>query len=192
MPTSKRRSSADGPALALRPMATGDLALVEAWLRQPEVARWYLTGSSAADELDDLRRCIEGLERAETLVVLEDASPIGWCQWYSCDDYPEHAAGVGAEPGDVGIDYAIGDPSRHGTGVGTALVAALVAHVRRLRPGGGLIADPEAANTASRRVLEKNGFALIAERPVDSESTDAPMAIYRLPPPTKHDLETRP
>lgn len=173
-------------------MGIHDLALVDAWLHHPEVARWYLTGSSAADELDDLRRCIEGLERAEALVVLEDGSPIGWCQWYACADYPEHAAGVGAEPGDVGIDYAIGDPSRHGTGLGTALVAELVAHVRRLRPGAGLIADPESANTASRRVLEKNGFALVGERPVESEPTDAPMALYRLAPPTGRDLPTSP
>jgi RimJ/RimL family protein N-acetyltransferase len=44
------------------------------------------------------------------------------------------------------------------------------------------LADPDAANTASRRVLEKNGFRLVAVKPVATEATDAPMAIYRLPP----------
>lgn len=168
-------------------MAVDDLALVAAWLCAPSIARWYLTGSSAADELDDLRRCIAGVEHAQALVALEDGRPIGWCQWYACADYPDHAAGVGADPADVGIDYAIGDQSRHGAGVGTALVAALVDHVRRHRPGAGVIADPEATNTASRRVLEKNGFVLVAERPVESEPTDAPMAIYRLQPPSPND-----
>jgi hypothetical protein len=33
---------------------------------------------------------------------------------------------------------------------------------------------------ASRRVLEKNGFELVAVRPVATEPTDASMAIYRL------------
>ena len=33
---------------------------------------------------------------------------------------------------------------------------------------------------ASRRVLEKNGFHLVAVRPVATEASDAPMAIYRL------------
>jgi RimJ/RimL family protein N-acetyltransferase len=45
-----------------------------------------------------------------------------------------------------------------------------------------VIADPEASNTASRRVLEKNGFRLLDERSLASEPTAAPMAIYRLAP----------
>jgi RimJ/RimL family protein N-acetyltransferase len=44
------------------------------------------------------------------------------------------------------------------------------------------MADPEAANMASRRVLEKNGFDLVAVKTMDVEPTDDPMAIYRLPP----------
>lgn len=61
-------------------------------------------------------------------------------------------------------------------------VAALVRLVRSAHPGAGIVADPEAANVASRRVLEKNGFELLAERPVASEPTGAVMAVYRLPP----------
>jgi RimJ/RimL family protein N-acetyltransferase len=44
------------------------------------------------------------------------------------------------------------------------------------------MSDPDAGNVASRRVLEKNGFRLVDVRPVASEPTDDPMAIYRLPP----------
>jgi aminoglycoside 6'-N-acetyltransferase len=170
--------------LTLRRMGAADLGLVEAWLRDPEVARWYLTGSSLEDELDDLRQSIAGDDPAEVLIVADPSGPIGWCQWYLCDDNPEHAAGVGASPGDAGIDYAIGEPGRRGRGVGTALIAALVAHTRHRHPDAGIVADPEASNVASRRVLEKNGFQLLAERPVASEPTPAPMAIYRLPPRT--------
>lgn len=43
-----------------------------------------------------------------------------------------------------------------------------------------MIVDPDAENTASRRVLEKNGFLLIDVRPVATEPNDNPMAIYRL------------
>ncbi len=66
--------------------------------------------------------------------------------------------------------------------MGTALIGVLVAHIRKRHPGAGLIADPEAANLASRRALEKNGFVLQGERVVATERTDAPMAVYRLPP----------
>ena len=86
-----------------------------------------------------------------------------------------------ALPGEAGIDYAIGDPAQISRGVGTELIAALVAEVRRHHPGAGILADPDARNAASRRVLEKNGFGLVAVRPVASEPTGDPMAIYRLP-----------
>ncbi len=114
------------------------------------------------------------------LIVLHDGQPIGWCQWYLCDVDPEWAAEIGAEPGECGIDYAIGEPGRVGDGVGTELVAALVTLVRDARPGCGIVADPDAQNPASRRVLEKNGFKLVTVKAIDAEPTDDPMAIYRL------------
>lgn len=168
--------------LTLEPMRTTDLDLVTAWLNAPEVGRWYLVGSTIAKEIDELHRCIVDIEPTTVLLVLERGKPIGWCQWYLCRDYPDHAREVGAEPDDTGIDYAIGDPARHGEGVGTALIATLVTHIRQRHPRAGVIADPEASNTASRRVLEKNGFRLLDERSLTSEPTAAPMAIYRLPP----------
>lgn len=163
-------------------MAPADLPLVAAWLVRPHVARWFLAASSLEHEVDELRRCVAGEDPTRALMVEEDGRPIGWCQWYGVDDFPAHAEGVGAAPGDVGIDYAIGEPDRTGAGVGTALVAGVVALVGEARPGAGVVADPEAANTASRRVLEKNGFALVSVGPVASETTDAPMAVYRRPP----------
>jgi aminoglycoside 6'-N-acetyltransferase len=165
-------------------MTMADLDLVEAWLREPHVAKWYLAGSTIEEELCDLRECLAGDDPTEALLVLEYGRPVGWCQWYLCNEYPDHAVGIGAEPDDVGIDFAIGDPTRTGQGLGTALIAALVSHVRQRHPRAGVIADSEASNSASRRVLEKNGFQLLAERPVASEPTRSAMAIYRLPPPS--------
>lgn len=116
------------------------------------------------------------------VVALVAGRPAGWCQWYRCEDYPDHAEGVGSAPGDAGIDYALGDPSCLGRGLGTRLVAAAVGEARRDLGPVGVVADPEAANAASRRVLEKNGFRLLAVRPVASERLASPMALYRLAP----------
>lgn len=160
-------------------MQRSDLMLVERWLGEAHVARWYLAGSTVDQELDDLRRCVAGTEPTHVLLVVEDGRPVGWCQWYRRDDYPEHAAGVGAEPGDVGIDYAIGEPDRVGRGVGTELVQALVDAVAADLPLAGIVADPDASNLASRRVLEKAGFILVQEGPIPSEPTTTVMAVYR-------------
>jgi aminoglycoside 6'-N-acetyltransferase len=165
----------------LRPMQLGDLALVEGWLEEPHVARWFLVGSSAPAELEDIRRSVTGDQDVHMLVVLHNDEPIGWCQWYPCSVDPAWAADMGAAPDDVGVDYAIGDPARVGGGVGTELIGALVRLLRATRPESGIVADPDADNLASRRVLERNGFELVAVRSMDSEPTDDPMAIYRLP-----------
>lgn len=168
--------------LKLRSMGSADLDLVETWLHDPEVARWFLVGSTIEAEVEELRQCVTGEMPTEALIVAEQNEPIGWCQWYLCREYPEHEKEVGARPDDIGIDYAIGDPSRRNRGVGTALIAELVTYVRRRQPRSGIIADPEAANAASRKVLEKNGFELLGVRLVASEPTGAPMAVYRLRP----------
>lgn len=162
-------------------MRLGDLGVVERWLAEPHVARWYLAGSSLERELDDIRSSVTGAQPVHLLMALDDDRPIGWGQWYLCGDNPEWADEIGARPGDVGVDYAIGEPASVGRGLGTTLVAALVGLVRAERPGCGVVADPEAHNVASRRVLEKNGFELVAEKAMVCEPTDDPMAIYRLP-----------
>jgi GNAT superfamily N-acetyltransferase len=131
-----------------------------------------------AEPAPDATRLLMILERSEHQPEL--AVRIGWCQWYPYDAYPEDADAIGAQAGDRGIDYAIGDPDATGRGLGTALIAALVDEVRRHHPGCGVIAGPDASNVASRRVLERNGFSLLGVRAVITEPTDDPVAVYRL------------
>lgn len=180
------------PVLRLQPLQTAHLDLVAGWLGQPHVARWYTAGSSPAAELAECRRALSDSDPTTVLLIGETGPgsgrpgepprPIGWCQWYECRSYPDWATAIGAEQADIGIDYAIGEPDRIGRGLGTALISALVARVRVRHPAAGFVADPDARNLGSRRVLEKNGFQLLAVHPVSGEATADPMAIYRLPP----------
>ena len=166
----------------LRTMEVSDLPLVARWLAAPHVARWWLAGSSVERELDDLRLSVTGSQPVHALLVVDNEEPVGWCQWYLCADEPAWAADVGAAPGDVGIDYAIGEATQVGRGMGTELVAGLVARVRTIHPGCGVIADPDERNVPSRRVLEKNGFDLVRVAALPSEPTESPVAVYRLAP----------
>jgi aminoglycoside 6'-N-acetyltransferase len=164
-------------------MAEEDLPAIEAWLRLPHVARWWTPDTTAEEEIAKYRQRIsrDRLSAAIMLTLIHGGDPIGWCQWYRWADHPAEAAAMGARKGEAGIDYAIGDPAWIGRGAGTELIAALVAEVRRQYPDAGLLVGPDASNAASRRVLEKNGFELVAVRPVATEPSDAPIAIYRLP-----------
>ncbi len=170
------------PLVTLRPMALADLAKVGAWLRAPHVARWWTPESTAERALEELRlRLVEGAGSATKLcMVLIDGEPAGWCQWYRWGDYPDEAKAMDVRDDEVGADYAIGVTGLLGRGFGTAMIAALVAEVRRHHPGAGLVIAPEAANIPSRRILEKNGFRLESVRALATEPHDRPMAVYRL------------
>jgi aminoglycoside 6'-N-acetyltransferase len=163
--------------IELRPMTEADLPLVRRWLHQPHVARWWLQ-----DETDSYRRLLAGEDRGTHLLMVVERghAAVGWSQWYRWDDTPDEARELGTDPDDIGFDYAIGDPGATGRGLGTQMIAALVKHVRQHHPGCGILVEPEAANAASRRVLERNGFELIEIRALAFEPNDQPMAIYRL------------
>ena len=169
--------------LSLRPMAEEDLPSIDGWLRQPHVARWWTPDTTAEAELAQYRLRIgpDALTDTIMLIVLQDGRPIGWCQWYRWADYPDEQTAIGALDGEAGMDYAIGEPAWVGRGTGTELIAVLVTEIRRQHPGAGVLVGPDATNIASRRVLEKNGFELVEIRPVATEPSDAPIAIYRLP-----------
>jgi aminoglycoside 6'-N-acetyltransferase len=169
--------------IEVRPMTEADLPLVAGWLREPDVARWWLQDETEQAQLQEYADRLAGRGDAATtllIVVQRGHGPVGWCQWYRWDDYPDEARELQANPGEVGLDYALGESGATGRGLGTAMIAALVQEVRSHHPGCGVLVEPEAANAASRRVLERNGFELVDVRPLAFEPNDRPMAIYRL------------
>ena len=163
-------------------MTEADLPTVAGWLAEPHVARWWTPDTTAEAQLDKYRERIKTAGATTMLMASDQDRPVGWGQWYRWDDYPSAAQAMQASDGEAGIDYAIGDPTAVGHGLGTDLVAALVHEVRRCTGPVGLLVAPDATNMASRRVLEKNAFELVAIRLVASELSQAPMAIDRLAP----------
>lgn len=163
-------------------MQLADLPVVEAWLRESHVARWWTRDTTAEAQLSEYQQRVIAPTRTRMLIVALDERVIGWSQWYRWEDYPAEARAMDAAAGEVGLDYAIGAPDAIGRGLGTALVRALVSEVRRQFPDAGFLVAPASDHAASRRVLEKNGFRLVAVRAVATEPHGDPMAIYRLLP----------
>ncbi len=79
----------------------------------------------------------------------------------------------------IGIDYLIGEPDLVGGGIGTRVIGEFVKRAWDRFPGAvGVLADPQPTNTASCRVLEKNGFRAVFEGRLGNDPVDS--RVYRL------------
>ena len=168
--------------ILLRPMTAADLPLMCRWLDQPHVHRWWHDSAEPAAVSAAYLPCIDGAEPSHPLIVELPSGPVGFVQWYRWADYPDYGGQLDAAPDEAGFDYLIGEEGWCGQGLGTRLIAELMQWIRDRDPDvGGYLVDPEETNTASRRVLEKNGLQLVAVKQVIDPGTapTGPSAIYR-------------
>jgi aminoglycoside 6'-N-acetyltransferase len=136
-----------------RPLVRADLMLLADWHAAPHVSRWWTTAADLETEY------LTGADGTKRFVVQLDGRPTGLVQLYSLADSPEYASLVGAEPGEVGIDYLLGDAADVGRGVGPAMLAAfLEKFVTTNANVTGVRVDVAEANRRSWRTLEKLGF----------------------------------
>lgn len=167
--------------IGLRPFGREDLPLLASWLENEHVARWWRREDTSLAALEAYYgQAIDGTDPTVLYLVLADAVPVGFVETYRHADHPDWDRTVGI-PGVAGIDYLIGEAERCGKGLGTAVIAALCERVFALFPDvDGIVSAPQAANIASRRVLEKNGFRLLGVRELDSDdpSDEGPSAVY--------------
>lgn len=125
------------PALA-RAVLAGDLSGVSAGRGWPH-----------ADTADALRPVASGPEDAEgTFLVVVSGEVVGDCGWYG----PPSG-------GEVEIGYGLAAPYR-GRGLGGAAVDLLLTWVTAQEGVRRVVAETDATNTPSRRLLERLGFTL--------------------------------
>ena len=131
---------------------TRDFALLEVWLSQPHVSRWW---GDPVETLETLRQ-----ESADTqaLIVFEGRA-VGFICWQMPSRQELLDAGLDDLPPDlVDIDLMLGNPEALGLGVGPAALHELLG---RLRGAGVSLAGlaSAVANTRAVRAFEKAGFS---------------------------------
>lgn len=149
------------PRLALVALTPAGLALVRAGVRAllPDDVAWAPDYPTGGDVL------LAGLALGPGPLATADA-PWGLLQVRLTEDSDDAAAvgGIGFKSSPAGGEAEIGyglAPSVHGRGLATEAVGAMLAVARRhdLRR---VTAQTAIGNDASRRVLEKNGFEVVA------------------------------
>ncbi|MEP7206614.1 MAG: GNAT family N-acetyltransferase [Casimicrobiaceae bacterium] len=128
---------------------------------------------AGAQAIDGLPIVPGALAPAFILVTAADAlragkPPLWHSPWLCVADSPERAVGTAGfkgppTSGRVELGYGIAASCRR-QGFATAAVRCLVELVRRERAVTEVLAETAFANPASRRVVEKAGFALVGQR----------------------------
>ncbi len=177
--------------LTWRPLAADDLPLLQRWLREPLVARWWNHDTSDEAIERDFGPSIRGEEPGEDLVVSLNGTPVGLVQRSKIAAYPaeleefEHVMEV--PDGAVELDYLIGEAELRGTGLGPRVIAALVADTwAKHADVPTILICVVAGNRASWRAAEKAGLTRIAEAEMEPDNPiDQPLHyVYRVDRPS--------
>lgn len=166
-------------SITFRPLSRSDFPLLERWLKEPHVLRWWREPLEGAELEAKYGPRIDGIEPTFVFVIDCDGRPVGWIQWYRWADYQRHARRIGAALSDAGIDLAIGAPEMIGRGLGPFVIRTFLDQVVFVDPSvTAVVSDPEASNVRSRRAFEKAGFGSGAAVVLDGERE--PRVIVRL------------
>ena len=158
-------------AYAMRPATAADLPRLAAWLRAPEVRRWW---GDPQRELALLTADLDNPAMTQ-LIGCCDGRPVGYLQHYPVRAWPQ-ACFAHLPDGTRAIDMFLGEAAMLGRGCGSALLGRLA---RRLaREGAPLIAiDPDPDNARAIRAYEKAGFHI--DRRVETEEGPALLMLYQ-------------
>lgn len=173
--------------LRFRRTTRADLPLLQRWLRQPYVARYWAHETDDAAIERDFAGSIDGTDPSEDFVVELDRAPIGFIQRCRIHDYPEGhdeliaLADVPAEAWT--IDYFLGEPSALGRGLGTRAIREFTARCWADHPSCEAIVVPVAAgNVPSWSALRSAGYAHVINGylPPDNPIDDGRHHVFRI------------
>ena len=148
--------------IAFPPLREEDVVLVERWLEQDHVARWWR--DDIGESVAEYRRALVGREPTDHFLIEVDGRPVGMIQTYLVSDYPEWEEIVQVGAGVAGVDLMIGEADLIGHGIGPQVLRAFVRDVIFAGPStNAVVATVEETNRRSWRAFEKAGFRFVRD-----------------------------
>jgi aminoglycoside 6'-N-acetyltransferase len=147
--------------ITFEPLKREHLPLMQAWLSQAHVSRWWGAPKTLGEVEAEYGPGIDGTEPTSHFLVILDGRAIGMIQWYLWSSYPdeEEDGDIGVLPGEAGLDYLIGEPDCIGQGVGPLVIGRFLDEVVLADACvTGVRTSVHADNRQSWRCLEKAGF----------------------------------
>lgn len=149
--------------LTLRTLADKDLRLLTLWLKQNYIVRWYHDAEEWIAEINERDGIFSWIHH---FIVMEDKTPIGFCQYYDCYDGNDMEDWYNVtQRGDTfSIDYLIGNQVYLNKGYGKALVRLLTNTIEQKEHARCIIVQPDKENLPSNHVLLANGYIYDQEK----------------------------
>jgi len=151
--------------IGFRPVGAADLPMLDRWMRQPHWREWW---GVSEEEIRFVRDMIEGRDTTRPFIFSVDGEDVGFIQYWFVRDHQNDSwladnpwLGV-LPPQTIGIDLSIGPADRLSQGIGTSVLRAFVALLRKTG-FSEIIIDPDPANLRAVRAYEKAGFRAISE-----------------------------
>ncbi len=142
--------------------------MLERWLAEPLVARWWNHQTTPTAIERDFGPAVDGREPTFVFIAELGCRPFGLIQCYAIAAYPEYLGELSAvcevPAAAVSVDYLIGEPDLRGRGLGTRMIEACVEWIwQECTEADDVIVPVHVENRASWRALARAGFLRIAE-----------------------------
>lgn len=147
-----------------------DLPLIQSWLQQPHVKKWFSHEALAWKEFLLFREEIKNyFGDGKEYIAYHHNHPFAYIRYYDAHLWPEGSGEVDPE-GTYGIDLYIGDEAYLGKGYGSAMLSQFMHQIIKQqhelgKPITKIVVDPEVENVAAIKTYLNLGFTI--ERQVD-------------------------
>ncbi|WP_181009453.1 GNAT family N-acetyltransferase [Streptomyces sp. SM11] len=140
----------------------GDIEMICEWMNRPHTAKgWEYDWPLERWDAHIRAQLRTGYSRP--VIVEQHGRPIAYMEFYRmAQDIVGHH--YQARPHDLSVHLAIADPADTGQGLGSRIVGEITDEFLARDPAcDTVVFEPDAANSASRRMIEKNGASLLGE-----------------------------
>lgn len=141
--------------IVLREMMNNDIPLFKKWLYLPHVAKWY---HEPQDWIEEVEKQDNEFSWLHHFIVEDNGKPIGFCQYYACQDSDEPWGGYTKLKGTYSVDYLIGELDYLKKGFGKQILESLMYKIKTHDDAKRIVVEPEPENKASCGLLISCGF----------------------------------
>jgi aminoglycoside 6'-N-acetyltransferase len=146
--------------LTVHMLTSSDAPLLQKWLNDPEVLRYY-EGRDRAHTPEMIQEHFYPMDDPLSRCIVEyDGQPIGYIQYYLLDEEERSILGLEEITGEqlVGMDQFIGEPSYWNRKIGQHLMSSMLHFLAEQNKVSRVVMDPQAWNERAIACYEKSGF----------------------------------